>query len=111
MSEHGQDFEDRWLQEQFRQSMPALPDAGFTRKVLRPLRRRAWLRGFLPYAALIVGGGIAAWPAMELVGALGHELSVVGQFDWQHLLEANQTLVIGIVVAVLSPLLVAALED
>ncbi|MCJ7556226.1 MAG: hypothetical protein MUP90_04840 [Gammaproteobacteria bacterium] len=105
------DAEERWLHQQFSQAMPELPDNGFSERVLGRIRRRAVLRRSLPVGALLVGAGIAAWPAVELLGVLAQHMTVIGQFDWQEVLVANKTLVLGLMLGVLSPLLVAALED
>jgi len=105
------DAEDRWLHRQFSQAMPELPDNGFSERVFRRIRRRAVLRRSLPVAALLVGAGIVAWPAVELLGVLAQHMTVIGQFDWQEVLGANKTLVLGLMLGVLSPLLVAMVED
>jgi hypothetical protein len=105
------DEQDRWLCEQFSRTMPELPDDGFSRSVLGRIRRRALLRNALPVAGLLVGIGLVAWPAAELIAVIGSHLPTVGHFDWQQLFEANKTLVLGLLLCVLSPLLVALLED
>lgn len=105
------DAEERWLRRQFAQALPELPDNGFSERVLGRVRRRAVLRRSLPVGALLIGAGVVAWPAVELLGVLAQHLTVIGQFDWQEMLGANKTLVLGLTVGLLSPLLVAMLED
>lgn len=111
MTEQRFDKDEQWLVAQFDQAMPELPDEGFSRRVVGRIRRGAWLRGFLPYAALLVGGAFALWSVVPLLGLLGPEIAQVGQLDWAGLVEANRTVVMALVLGAVSPLLVAALED
>jgi len=111
MTERQFDRDEQWLAEQFCRAMPALPDAGFSGRVVGRIRRGAWLRGFLPYAALLVGGAFALWSVLPLLGLLGPEIAQVGALDWAGLVEANRTVVMVLVLGAASPLLVAMLED
>jgi hypothetical protein len=111
MNDKQLDAEERWLHQQFSQALPELPDNGFSQRVLGRIRRRALLRRSLPVGALLVGAGIVAWPAVELLGMLAQHMTVIGQFDWQEMLGANKTVALGLLLGLASPLLVAMLED
>ena len=52
-----------------------------------------------------------AWPVVELLGELGQQLAVISQLDWQAVLEANKTVVLGLILGALSPLVISILED
>ena len=111
MNDKQLDVEDRWLSQKFSQAMPELPDNGFSEQVLGRIRRRALLRKSLPVGALLVGAGIVAWPAVELLGVLAQHMTVIGQMDWQDVIAANKTVVLGLLLGLASPMLVAMLED
>jgi hypothetical protein len=111
MNDNQLDAEERWLNEQFSRAMPELPDNGFSRQVLGQIRRRAVLRNAVPVVGVLAGIGILVWPAAELMSVLGSHMPAIGQFDWQHALEANKTLALGLLMGILSPVLVALLED
>lgn len=103
--------EERWLREQFSASLPAIADQGFSEKVVRRIRKRTLLRNGLPLAAVLVGTAVIAWPVVDLLGGVLHQLAVINQLDWQAVFEANKTLVIGLILGALSPLVIALLED
>ena len=44
-----------------------LPDLGFSKKVMRRVRRQMWIRRLTMPIALLIGGSIAIKPASELV--------------------------------------------
>ena len=111
MNDKQLDAEERWLHQQFSQALPELPDNGFSQRVLGRIRRRAVLRKSLPVGALLVGAGIVAWPAVELLGMLAQHMTVIGQLDWQEVIAANKTVALGLLLGLASPLLVAMLED
>ena len=62
------DKEDLALDALFR-SEP-VRDAGFSRQVLKRVRRRIWLRRLALPVALVVGGAMAFQPAVQIVSAL-----------------------------------------
>lgn len=68
MVERMKDKEDQALEALFR-SEP-LQDAGFSRRVLKRVRRRIWLRRLALPVALVMGGAVAFQPAVEVGGAL-----------------------------------------
>lgn len=111
MTDEQFDNEERWLREQFSASLPAIADQGFSEKVVRRIRKRTLLRNGLPLAAVLVGTGVIAWPAVALLGDLFQQVAVINQLDWQAVFEANKTLVIGLILGALSPLAIALLED
>lgn len=106
------DAEDRLLDSLFH-SEP-IADGGFSRRVVAGIRRRIWVRRLsLPFAILI-GGSIAAKPALELASVAGNLLAVVPQ----GLLEAPaawvpqvQTVVLGALLLVAVVLGMQMLED
>ena len=65
MGDYKMDDDDRRLQQLF--ASPALPDAGFSDKVMHRIRRRTLLRKWLVPAAMLVGGLIAVAPAITLL--------------------------------------------
>jgi hypothetical protein len=77
MVEKIKDAEDRWLESVF-QSEPVADD-GFSRRVLRRIRRRLWVRRLAMPVAILVGGAVAIEPATQLVTAASKLLSVVPQ--------------------------------
>lgn len=105
------DNEERWLRDQFSASMPEIADRGFSDKVVQRIRKRTLLRNGLPLAAVLAGTAVIAWPVVELLGELGQQVVVISQLDWQAMLEANKTLVIGLILGALSPLAISILED
>ena len=75
MADKMADAEDRWLESVFHSE--AIPDDGFSTKIVRRIRRRVWInRLALPVAALI-GAAFAIKPATQLVMALLPLLNVV----------------------------------
>lgn len=111
MTEQQFDKEERWLREQFSASMPVIADQGFSHKVVMRLRKRSLLRNGLPLAAVLAGTAVVAWPVVELLGELGQQFVVLSQLDWQAFLEANKTVVLGLILGALSPLAISILED
>ena len=111
MTEEQFDNEERWLREQFSASLPAIADQGFSEQVVLRIRKRTLLRNGLPLAAILVGTAVIAWPVVELLGELGQQLAVISQLDWQAVLEANKTVVLGLILGALSPLVISILED
>ena len=68
LAERMKDQQDRKLEAMFRPV--AIPDDGFSERVVRRVRRRVWIRRWtLPIAAMI-GGLIAVRPAMDLLSLL-----------------------------------------
>lgn len=68
MVERMKDEEDRRLEALFRS--PAIPDDGFSDRVVRRVQRGVWVRRWtLPIAAAI-GGLIAAGPVMDMLALL-----------------------------------------
>lgn len=62
------DQDDRNLETLFRSE--AIPDDGFSERVTRRIRRRLWVRRWTLPIAMVIGGLIAARPALELVSLL-----------------------------------------
>lgn len=68
MAEHNMDREDKFLSELF--SAEPVADDGFSRKVLRRIRRQVWVdRLALPIAAMI-GLAVAINPLLDLLAIL-----------------------------------------
>ncbi|HET6628805.1 MAG TPA: hypothetical protein VFG91_03425 [Woeseiaceae bacterium] len=63
-----QDEDDRKLEALFRSE--AIPDRGFSERVVRRIRRRVWIRRWTLPIAMAIGGLIAVRPAVELVSLL-----------------------------------------
>lgn len=105
------DNEEQWLRQQFSASMPDIADQGFSEKVVMRIRKRTLLRNSLPLVAVLAGTAVVAWPVVELLGELGQQFVVISQLDWQAVLEANKTLVMGLILGALSPLAISIMED
>lgn len=75
MAERIRDAEDRALEALFR-SEP-IDDDGFSRRIVRRIRRQIWLRRLTLPAALVIGLAIAAGPAVELLRLVGRLLSLL----------------------------------
>ena len=56
---------DEWLKQAF--SQPALADDGFSKAVMRRVRRRAWLRRWTMPIATVIATAVAARPAIDLL--------------------------------------------
>jgi len=74
MAEMKRDADDRWLESVF--ASEAVPDDGFSDRVVRRIRRRAHVRRWSLGIALVVGTLVAAGPVLELVSLL---VQVAGQ--------------------------------
>lgn len=68
LAERMKDEDDRKLEALFRSE--AIPDRGFSERVVRRIRRRVWVRRWTLPIAMVSGGLIAVRPAMELVSLL-----------------------------------------
>lgn len=68
MVDRMKDKEDLALEALFRSE--AVRDAGFSRRVMKRVRRRVWLRRLALPVALLVGGAVAFQPAVEVASAL-----------------------------------------
>jgi len=67
MTNRLKDAEDRLLEAMLRSEPMA--DHGFSRRVMRRIRRRLWLPPLILTTAILVGGGIALRPGLELAAA------------------------------------------
>ncbi|MDZ7644484.1 MAG: hypothetical protein U5K76_09895 [Woeseiaceae bacterium] len=67
MADYRDDEQDRVLRRLL--AHPPLPDAGFSERIVRRLRRRQLLRRFLLPLAVLAGGLVAVKPASELLVA------------------------------------------
>lgn len=77
MAERLKDAEDRLLESIFRAE--PIADDGFSRRVVRKIRRRIWVQRLALPVAILVGGAVAIKPASELVLAASKLLAVVPQ--------------------------------
>ncbi len=68
LAERMKDREDRKLEALFQ--FGAIPDDGFSERVVRRIRRRVWIRRWTLPIAIAIGGLIAAQPALELISLL-----------------------------------------
>ena len=75
MVERRKDAEDRILEAMFRTE--PIADDGFSRRVIRRIRRRLWIRRLALPSAVLIGGAIAIKPAWQLVVAASKVLAVV----------------------------------
>jgi hypothetical protein len=106
------DAEDRLLESLFRSD--AIADDGFSRRVVAGIRRRIWVRRLTLPIAILIGGCVAAKPALELAGVAGNLLAVVphGLLDvpaaW---IPQLQTVVLGALLLVAVVLGMQMLED
>lgn len=75
MVEKFKDAEDLFL-ESILESEP-IADEGFSKRVVKHIRRRLWLRRLTLPVAMVVGAGIAVKPASELVVAVSRLLAVI----------------------------------
>ena len=96
------DAEDRLLESLFRSD--PIADNGFSQRVVAGIRRRIWVRRLTLPLAILIGGGIAARPALELAALAGNLLTVVPQ----SLLEAPAASIPQIQTVVLGALLLVA---
>jgi hypothetical protein len=75
MANRLKDSEDRLLESLFR--FEPVGDEGFSRRVVSRIRRGIWLRRLALPVAMLIGGSIAAKPAIQLAAATGKLLAVV----------------------------------
>jgi MFS family permease len=107
--------EDRQADEALRALFADLadpPDQGFSDRVIGRIAGRIRRRRLIIAAAVIAGGLIAAWPLGQLLLQLSEELGdlIVGMAgtDW---LNEYRTLILGVGLAFLTPVVAALLED
>lgn len=65
MAEKMQDAEDRLLSEMF--AAEPIADDGFSKRVVRRIRRQMWIRRLALPIAMLVGAAIAVKPALQLM--------------------------------------------
>jgi hypothetical protein len=68
MVDRMKDNEDRKLEALFRSE--AIPDEGFSERVVRRIRRRVWIRRWTLPVAMAIGGLIAVKPAVQMLSLL-----------------------------------------
>ena len=68
MADRIKDDQDRLLESMF--SAPPIVDDGFSRIVMRRIRRRLWLRRLVMPTAVVIGAAIALKPMTQLVTML-----------------------------------------
>ena len=103
--------EERHLSELLRPLNPALADEGFSRIVLRRIRRRRWLRGTVLGTAAVVGGVLAFGPACELSVLLSEGLVAAGtRWNDPTWMAQNQAFVITVLLALALPGTIRLLE-
>ena len=103
--------EERRLSALFRPLNPALADEGFSRIVLRRIRRRRWLRATVLGTAAVIGGVLAFGPVYELSVLLSEGL-VVAATRWNDptWVAQHQALVITVLLALALPGTIRLLE-
>ena len=69
------DIDDRKLEALFR--LETIPDDGFSRRVMKSLKRRLWIRRLALPVAFIIGGAIAVKPLIQLILAFSHLVFMV----------------------------------
>ncbi len=112
LAEYMKDDEDRKLEALF--SSEAIPDRGFSERVVRRVRRRIWVRRWTLPIAMAVGGLIAARPALEMMLLLPVVLEFVPDsvkslpMEWLPQLPLVMT---GLAVAAAMVLFVRLIED
>ena len=75
MADSIKDAEDRFLESVFRTD--SLADNGFSRMVMRRIRRRLWVKRLAMPVAVVVGAAVAFKPLVGLVAMLAGILQVV----------------------------------
>lgn len=102
MAERIKDPEDRLLESMF--AAAPVADDGFSRSVVRRIRRRLWLRRLAVPVAAIIGGAIAIKPLTGLVIAAASLSSLIPP----ELLDATKELIPRVPTIVLGAMLLAA---
>jgi len=112
MAEKLKDAEDRLLEAMFRPEI--LADDGFSKRVVAKIRRRLWVRRLALPIAMLIGGGIAAKPLVQLALAANQLLAVMPRdlltfpTDW---IPHIQLIIIGAMLLVAGSLAIRTLED
>ena len=75
MVERMKDTEDRKLESLF--ASDAIPDAGFSVRIEKRIRRQLWVRRLALPIAVVIGGAIAVKPLAGLVTSLMNFMSVL----------------------------------
>lgn len=103
--------EDARLQALFREAMPAVPDDGFSDRVIYHIGRGRRTRRAVLGVAAIVGAAIAIRPAGQLLLAAGDRMSA--WFAQTAVLSADrfEPMIVVVLVGLLSPFLVDLIED
>ncbi len=91
----------------------ALPeDDGFSGRVRQRIRRRTWIRRAVLAGAVIVGALVALQPTYELAQVAGESMGhVLSQLGWTGGSGDYRILALGLLAAILSPLVVSMLEE
>ncbi|MDX1498657.1 MAG: hypothetical protein R3176_02090 [Woeseiaceae bacterium] len=79
MADRNRDAGDRLLESML--AAAPIPDDGFSERVLKRIRRRAWIRRLTLPIALVLGVAVAAEPAVELL-KIGARLAGSLPADW-----------------------------
>ena len=112
MAEHREDSQDRQLRALFAEA--PIADDGFSRRVVRKIRRRLWVDRLAMPVAILIAATIAARSFAGIAGALpalGKVLPVdVGVPSWVASLDA-MTLALGVAGAIAFILVMQLAED
>ena len=111
MSQNDNRPEDEMLRELFRDALPPVGDDGFSDAVMRRVRRTGRIRKRVLYAAASVGIAVAAWPAGQVLAWLGRRVTELTVPIEALTGSQSETLIFALCLGLLSPLLIAFLED
>jgi len=114
MAERTKDKDELRLEALFRSE--EIADDGFSRRVMRRVRRQIWIRRLSLPTALVAGGMIAFKPASDLFLAAVKLIDVLpgnltGSLPTEAMLSQATTVMVGVALVAIALLFIPALED
>ncbi len=100
MADRQKDAEDQLLESLFADS--AIADDGFSQSVVRRIRRQVWVRRLALPVAILIGGGIALEPLMELasvgsqLGETAANIAPLPSIEVPESLASNLSMILGV---------------